>query len=56
VVQPAAISDARCRIAELERQIRKARNPSSPPLLDEATVERAIRVAVERERAVCGRN
>jgi hypothetical protein len=27
-------------------------NPSSPPQLDEAAVERAIRVAVERERAV----
>jgi hypothetical protein len=46
------LDEARRRIAELERQIRKARNSNSPPQLDQVAIERAVRVAVERERAV----
>src|SRR6516162_8584034 len=44
------LDEARRRIAELERQIRKLKSSNSPPQLDQLAVERAVRVAVERER------
>lgn len=46
------LDEARRRIAELERQIRKARNSNSPRQLDQVAIERAAGVAVERERTV----
>src|SRR5712691_1394146 len=45
------LDEARRRIAELERQIRKARNTNSPQQLDRVAIERAVKVAVEREQA-----
>ena len=45
------LDEARRRIAELERQIRKSRNANSASQLDQVAVERAIRVVVEKERA-----
>ena len=45
------LDETRRRIAELERQIKKAKNTNSPPQLDQVAIERAVRVAVERERA-----
>jgi hypothetical protein len=44
------LDEAQRRIAELERQIRKARNTNSAQPLDQVALERAVRVAVERER------
>src|SRR5215469_3673471 len=38
------------RIAELERQIRKLKSSDAAPQIDQAAIERAVRVAVERER------
>src|SRR2546423_2092725 len=45
------LDEARRRIAELERQIRKARNTNSSQQLDRVAIERAVKVAVEREQA-----
>jgi hypothetical protein len=45
------LDEARRRIAELERQIRKLKNSNSAPQIDRGAFERAVRVAVERERA-----
>src|SRR5215469_5850864 len=45
-----SLDEARSRIADLERQIRKSRNTNSPPQLDRMAIERAVKVAVERER------
>ena len=45
------LAEARGRIGELERQIRKAKNTNSPPQLDQVVIDRSVRVAVERERA-----
>jgi len=45
------LDEARRRIAELERQIRKAKDSNSRPQLDQLAIERAVRVAIERERA-----
>jgi hypothetical protein len=47
--------EAHRRIAELERQIRKLKNSNLAPEIDKAAIERAVRVAVERERAAWGR-
>jgi hypothetical protein len=44
------LDEARRRIAKLERQIRKAKDSNSPPQLDQLAIERAVRVAVGRER------
>ena len=44
------LDQARHRIAELGRQIRKAKNSNSAPEIDQVAIERAVRVAVERER------
>jgi hypothetical protein len=44
------LDEARRPIAELERQNRKAKDSNSPPLLDQLAIQRAVRVAVERER------
>src|SRR5216684_496857 len=45
------LDEARRRIAELERQIRKLKSSNAAPQIDQATIERAVRAAVERERA-----
>src|SRR6266852_187304 len=45
------LDEARRRIAELERQISKLKSTSGPPQIDQAAIERAMRAAVERERA-----
>jgi hypothetical protein len=42
----------RRRIAELEREIRKLKSSNPAPHIDRAAIERTIRAAVERERAV----
>jgi hypothetical protein len=47
-----SLDEARSRIADLERQIRKSKDSNSPPESDQSAIERAVRVAVERERAV----
>ena len=39
------------RIAELERQIKRLKTASPAPQIDHAAIERAVRAAVERERA-----
>jgi hypothetical protein len=49
------LDEAHRRIAELERQIRKLKNSNVAPEIDKAAIERAVRVAVERERAAWGR-
>src|SRR5712691_1406809 len=45
------LDEARCRIVELERQIRKFKNSNAAPQMDQRTIERAVRAAVDRERA-----
>ena len=45
------LDEARRRIAELERQIRKLKCSNTAPQIDQAAIERAVKVAVERERA-----
>ncbi len=45
------LDEARCRIVELERQIRKFKNSSATPQIDQSAMERAVRAAVDRERA-----
>jgi multidrug resistance efflux pump len=45
------LDEARRRIAELERQIKKPKNTNLPPQLDQVAIDRSVRVAVERERA-----
>ena len=45
------LDEARRRIAELEREIRKRENSNSARQIERAAVEDAVRVAVERERA-----
>jgi uncharacterized protein len=45
------LNEARRRIAELERQIRKLKSSNTPPQIDQAAIERAVKAAVERERA-----
>jgi uncharacterized protein len=47
------LDEARRRIAELERQIRKLKNSNTVPQIDQAAIERAVKLAVERERATC---
>ncbi len=44
------LDEARRRIAELERQIRKLKNSNAAPQMDQRTIERAVRAAVDRER------
>jgi uncharacterized protein len=46
------LDEAQRRIAELEQQIRKARHSDSAPQSERLSIERALRVGVERERAV----
>lgn len=46
------LDEARRRIAELEQQIRKGRHSDLAPRSDRLSIERAVRVAVERERAL----
>jgi len=45
------LDEARRRIAELERQMRKLKSSNSAPRIDQAAMERAVRVEVEGERA-----
>jgi hypothetical protein len=45
------VDDARRRIAELERQIRKLKSSSVAPQIDQGAIDHAVRVAAERERA-----
>jgi hypothetical protein len=45
------LDEARRLIAELERQMRKLKNSNSAPRIDQAAMERAVRVEVEGERA-----
>ncbi len=45
------LDEARRRIAELERQIRKLKNSNAASQMDQRTIERAVRAAVDRERA-----
>ena len=45
------LAEARGRIGELERQIRKLKSSNTPPQIDRAAIERAVKAAVERERA-----
>src|SRR5216683_4904690 len=45
------LDEARRRIAELERQIRKLKSSNAVPQIDQAAIERAMRAPVERERA-----
>ena len=44
------LDEAHRRIAELERQIRKLKSSEAAPQINRAAIERAVRVAVERER------
>src|SRR6516164_7038543 len=44
------LDEAHRRIAELERQIRKLKSSEAAPQINWAAIERAVRVAVERER------
>ena len=44
------LDEARRRIAELERQIRKLKSSSAARQIDEGAIDHAVRVAVERER------
>lgn len=45
------LDEARRRIAELEREIKKRKNSKTMPQIEHAGIERAVRVAVEHERA-----
>ena len=45
------LAEARRRIAELEGQMRKLKSSHAAPQIDQAAIERAMRAAVERERA-----
>src|SRR5215469_735018 len=45
------LDEARRRIAELERQMRMLKSSNSAPQIDQAAMERAVRVEVEGERA-----
>src|SRR6266849_8675143 len=45
------LDEARRRMAELERQIRSLKGASGGPQIDQVAVERAVKSAVERERA-----
>jgi hypothetical protein len=46
------LDEARRRIAELERQIKQLKGASGVQRIDQTTVERAVKSAVERERAL----
>ena len=45
------LDEARRRIAELERRIKSLKGLGAAPQIDRVTVERAVKSAVERERA-----
>jgi len=49
-VEIRGLDEAHRRIAELERQIRKLKSSEAAPQINWAAIERAVRVAVERER------
>jgi uncharacterized protein len=49
------LDEARRSIADLERQIRKLKSSNAVTQIDQAAIERAVRSAVERERATWGR-
>ena len=51
-VEIRGLDEARRRIAELDRQIKNLKNSNSAPRIDQASIERAVRSAVERERAM----
>ena len=50
-VEISGLDEARRRIAELERQIRKLKSSNTPPQIDQAAIGRAVKAAVELERA-----
>jgi uncharacterized protein len=50
-VEVRSLDESRRRIAELEREIKKLKSSKVVPQIEQAGIERAVRVAVERERA-----
>src|SRR5713101_6149100 len=49
------LDEARCRIVELERQIRKFKNSSATPQIDQSAMERAVRRRTLERGGVCSR-